>query len=89
MNDATPLHKKSTQEGRILAHLLIGSITPIDALELYGCFRLAARIHTLRQRGYTILVTNVQSLRNPHVIYGRYYMTPAERQRVLNLEVAQ
>lgn len=31
-----------------------GSITPIIALNKFGCFRLGARIWDLRQRGYLI-----------------------------------
>lgn len=39
-----------TQDDQILAHLQAGQrITPLEALHLYGCFRLAARIHELRQ----------------------------------------
>lgn len=39
----------------ILAHLKSGkSITPIDALAEYGCFRLASRICDLRQDGHNI-----------------------------------
>jgi hypothetical protein len=30
------------------------SITPLDALRDYGCFRLAARIDQLRKQGYCI-----------------------------------
>jgi len=30
----------------------IGGITPIDALNLYGCFRLGARIWDLRDKGH-------------------------------------
>tara|TARA_R100000808_G_C2032457_1_gene75659 strand:- start:38 stop:511 length:474 start_codon:yes stop_codon:yes gene_type:complete len=41
--------KRKTQRSKIKEHLESGlSITPIDALERYGCFRLAAIIHTLR-----------------------------------------
>ncbi len=39
-----------TQNERILTHLLNGrSINAMDALNLYGCFRLSARIHNLRE----------------------------------------
>jgi hypothetical protein len=39
----------------ILSHLERRcSITPVEALQLYGCHRLAARIHELRQAGHTI-----------------------------------
>ena len=41
--------ERVTQKSKIRAHLQSGqSITPIDALERYGCFRLAAIIHTLK-----------------------------------------
>jgi len=34
-------------------------ITPLQALNQFGCFRLAARIHELRGIGYNITKTNV------------------------------
>ena len=44
-----------TQNKKIRAHLLSGkSITPIEALNLYGCFRLAARIRNLKDQGVDI-----------------------------------
>ena len=43
-----------SQEKAILSHLKRGPITPLDALERYGCFRLAARINDLRGRGHRI-----------------------------------
>jgi len=47
-----------SQSLRILKHLHSGkSISPIQALERYGCFRLAARIHGLKQMGYRITTT--------------------------------
>jgi len=51
--------EKSQQE-KVLGHLQAGqSITPIEALNNYGCFRLAAVIHKLKQKGYTIESTSV------------------------------
>lgn len=39
----------------ILAHMKAGNpITAIDALNSYGCFRLAARIKDLREQGHEI-----------------------------------
>lgn len=35
------------------------SITPIQALNKFGCFRLAARISDLRNQGHTIWTSNV------------------------------
>lgn len=44
-----------TQIDAIRSHLLRGkSITPIQALRLYGCFRLAAVIFDIRAEGYII-----------------------------------
>lgn len=44
-----------SQSDAILEHLKAGnSITPVDALRDFGCFRLAARIDELRQRGHDI-----------------------------------
>ena len=41
--------ERVTQKSKVMSHLQSGqSITPIDALERYGCFRLAAIIHTLK-----------------------------------------
>ena len=45
----------SKQNAKILEHLNSGrSITAIEALQLYGCFRLAARIHDLKKAGVPI-----------------------------------
>ena len=39
----------------VRAHLLRGKpITPIQALNLFGCFRLAAVIFNIRAEGYTV-----------------------------------
>lgn len=44
-----------TQARQILAALKAGRrITPIDALNEYGCFRLGARIYDLRKAGHPI-----------------------------------
>lgn len=51
-----------TQKDQILRHLLRGeSLTPIEALGLYGCFALSQRIGELKRQGYAIeteMVTN-------------------------------
>lgn len=43
----------------ILAHLKRGPISAIEALNSYGCFRLAARIKDLRAQGYDIETKNL------------------------------
>jgi len=56
----------ATQCGQILAHLREGrAITSLEALQMFGCMRLASRIHDLRERGYDISVTKV------HTGYGK------------------
>ncbi len=43
------------QSEMILGHMLEGkSITSLDALNNYGCFRLSARIYDLKKEGYPI-----------------------------------
>lgn len=47
--------KRKSQKQRILEHLQSKrSITPLEALELYGCLSLAQRIQELRDSGYSI-----------------------------------
>jgi hypothetical protein len=36
------------------------SITPIEALNLFGCFRLSARIKDLRDQGLDITTENIK-----------------------------
>ena len=49
-----------TQNKLILQHLKVRPITPIEALEYYGCFRLAARIFDLRKYGHLIHMERVE-----------------------------
>ena len=45
----------NSQNQQIKAHLETGqSITGYEALELYGCIRLAARIYDIKSSGYAI-----------------------------------
>ncbi len=47
--------RQQTQKEQITIHLMGGrTVTPLEALNLYGCFRLAAVIHTLRNEGMNI-----------------------------------
>lgn len=50
-----------SQETKILAYLKAGnSITPMVALQKFGCFRLASRVKDLRDSGYSISVRRVK-----------------------------
>lgn len=49
-----PSHSKSQAE-KILDYMLSGkAITPIEALDLFGCFRLGARIADIKAKGYLV-----------------------------------
>lgn len=43
-----------SQTDQILKHLKRAPLTPLQALQKYGIYRLAARINDLRRRGYQI-----------------------------------
>ena len=44
-----------SQNIEIIHYLQMGNrLTPLDALNKFGCFRLGARIHDLKQEGYKI-----------------------------------
>lgn len=49
------------QKNHILKHLeRYGSITPMTALDKYGCFRLAARVGELKDQGHEIVTEMVK-----------------------------
>ena len=65
---------KSTdsQTALIKGWLLNGySITQLDALNMFGCFRLAARISNIREEGFDI-VTDMVTLNDKRV--AKYYL---------------
>lgn len=44
-----------SQKDRIITHLIYGnSLTPVDALNRFGCFRLSERIRELEDQGWPI-----------------------------------
>ena len=49
-----------SQKLRILSHLKRGPITPMQALNLYGVLRLAARVQELRDSGLDIRTQMVE-----------------------------
>lgn len=65
-----------TQNEMILKHLKTHKtgITPMDAVERFGCYRLSARISELRRMGYEI-ATEHETKKNRYgtpVTYARY-----------------
>lgn len=60
-----------TQQEQVLTHLKTGQhITPLEAIGLYGVYRLAARIHDLRKAGHGIVTTVKRDTRGRP--YSRY-----------------
>ncbi len=50
------------QRALILRHLTAGlTITPREAQDLFGCYRLGARIYDLRQAGWNIITETVEA----------------------------
>ena len=61
---------KKTQKEKIRKHLMDGkSITPLHALNEYGCFRLAAIVFRLRQEGMDIITENVSQHGKTFALY--------------------
>ena len=56
------MKRAESQRKRILKHLLSGkALTPIQALNLFGCLRLSARIKDLRDDGHNIQTEIINS----------------------------
>ena len=70
-----------SQESAILEYLKSGkSISPLEALKLFGCFRLGARIWDLRHKGYPI--EEVDTERNGKR-FASYYLKTEQEQAVI------
>lgn len=68
-----------SQEQTILDMLKRGPVTPIDALQEAGCFRLAARISDLRQQGYPIKTETITTTSGKHI--AQYILKEADHGR--------
>lgn len=72
----------TTQRDEIRRALLDGeSLTPLDALSRFHCFRLGARIHELKREGMAIEVEMVKTSGGATV--ASYRLSPQEGQREL------
>lgn len=59
-----------SQKQNILSHMkTYGTITPLEALQKYGCFRLGARIADLKEDG---LVIKTEMVKENGKRYARY-----------------
>lgn len=74
--------KRKTQKDKIEEYLKSGnSITPIDALEMFGCFRLGAHIFTLRGEGLKIRTDFVTNRYNTK--FAKYTLEQTEQPSLL------
>ena len=65
--------QRMSQTDAIAAHLRSGDrLSPLEALNKYGCFRLAARIHDLRRQGMDIRVDHVTTAAGKTI--AEYYL---------------
>ena len=79
-----------TQVGRILSHLLAGgSLTALQALDLYNCSRLAARIGDIRAMGYHVRAEMVATDSGKRVARYRIDGAPVRHTAEVNREVAE
>jgi hypothetical protein len=67
---------QKTQQECVLEHLQVKPITPIEALNLYGCFRLSSIIYRLRRLGHNIETRPypVKDRKNHEKIIAQYYL---------------
>jgi len=73
---------KQTQKVQVLKHLKAGnSLSPIEALHLFGCFRLAEIIRRIR-KDYPVLSAKVQDLKTKK-FFAIYHMPT----RLSNIEM--
>jgi uncharacterized protein (UPF0303 family) len=71
-------HPTESQESKILKYLQKGySLTPLEALEKFNCFRLGARIKNLRDDGHEILTEMIDDTKNGKR-YASYRLAGAE-----------
>lgn len=65
-----------------------GSITGMEALRDFGCYRLASRISDLRREGLNIektMETGINKVTGKPVTYARYYLSKTETKERPNL----
>lgn len=59
-----------SQSEMILEYLESGKkLTSLEALDKFGCFRLASRIHDLKKRGYKILSEDIEKNNKRYSVY--------------------
>ena len=65
------MSRRITQKDNVLNHLQQhGMITPLDALKLYGAFRLGAIIHTLRHKHNMSIKSEISDGDKNYAVYS-------------------
>jgi len=78
------MKQTTSQSAKVLYHLEnYGSLTAIEALELFACFRLAARINDLKEAGHNIQM-EMKKMKNGKKI-AVYSLPKIQKQGELNL----
>ena len=84
------LETSRTQGGRILAHLLTGeALTALEALDRFGCSRLAARIGDIKAMGYSVHAKMVTLDSGKRVSVYSLGGTPVHRTAEVDREVVE
>lgn len=69
-----------TQSEKILTHMLRGNrISPIVALEEFGCMRLGARIHEIKAMGFEVQDEFVEAPGPGHTRFKEYWIEAEDR----------
>ncbi len=67
--------KKPSQKDKILKWMKLGkTITPIQALDRFGCFRLSAIVYNLKHEGFTISKVLIKNKHGNH--FAKYKLHP-------------
>jgi len=67
--------RKQSQKDKILTHFLTGaSLTPLEALNNFGAFRLSAVVHKLKEEGWNIESKLIHDKRN-NKMYSKYKLS--------------
>ena len=65
------MKQTTSQSAKVLYHLQnYGSLTAIQALELFNCFRLAARINDLKEAGHDIQTKSEKEDGKKYAVYS-------------------
>lgn len=65
-------NENNSQSNNILIHLQTHSINPLQALKLYGCFRLSAIIYNLKKEGNKIKTVMIYGKNRKR--YAKYFL---------------